>query len=74
MNPVALALLIAAGGGLGSALRFVVDHSVPDRVRQRFPWGTMVVNLSGSFVLGLLTGVAVESPWLALAGIALTAS
>ncbi|PZE88489.1 fluoride efflux transporter CrcB [Curtobacterium sp. MCBD17_008] len=49
-------LLVAAGGGVGAALRFVLDGLVKARVR-RFPLGTMLVNVTGSFVLGLVTGL-----------------
>ncbi|PYY35328.1 fluoride efflux transporter CrcB [Curtobacterium sp. MCJR17_055] len=49
-------LLVAAGGGVGAALRFVLDGLVKARVR-RFPLGTVLVNVTGSFVLGLVTGL-----------------
>lgn len=55
MNPVEL-LLIAVGGGVGAALRFLLDGLVKARVG-RFPLGTLVINVSGSFVLGLVTGL-----------------
>ena len=45
-------LLVAAGAALGAALRFWVAHHLDDRT----PWGTLVVNVAGSFVLGLLVG------------------
>lgn len=57
-------LLIALGGGLGAALRFVVDGAVSSRVGARFPWGIVLVNVTGSFAIGLaagsLTGTAAE--------------
>ena len=57
-------LLVAIGGGAGAALRFVLDGVVKARV-DRFPLGTMVINVSGSLVLGLLTGLG-EAGTLAL--------
>ncbi|QZY51952.1 fluoride efflux transporter FluC [Leucobacter tenebrionis] len=62
MSGFALALGIAAAGGLGAALRHLVDSSLPDRVRARFPWGIMLINLTGSFALGLLVGLALDHP------------
>ncbi|MCJ1713702.1 fluoride efflux transporter CrcB [Microbacterium sp. M1A1_1b] len=55
MSPLEV-LLVAVGGGLGAALRFVLDGVVKSRV-SGFPLGTMVINVSGSLVLGLLTGL-----------------
>lgn len=43
-------------GGLGAVLRFIVGDLVSKVTRRRFPFGTMVVNLTGSFALGLLVG------------------
>jgi CrcB protein len=53
------ALLIFVGGGMGSLARWWASGFVAERVGQTFPWGTLVVNVSGSFVIGLfatLTG------------------
>lgn len=49
-------LLIALAGGLGSAARFVVDAVVTGRVGSRIPWGVVVVNLTGSFAIGVVAG------------------
>ena len=57
MTPAAWAG-VAAAGAIGAPLRYVVDGFVQDRTHGRLPWGTLLVNVSGSFVLGLLTGLA----------------
>ena len=44
-------------GGVGAVLRFLVDGAVTRRFGRSFPIGTFVVNVSGSFVLGLLDGI-----------------
>ncbi len=62
MSELMIALGVAVGGGLGAATRYLIDLSIPDRVRARFPWGVMLINLSGSFALGLLTGAALDAP------------
>jgi CrcB protein len=53
-------LLIGAGGFFGAIARYVVDGIVTDRTGAGFPWGTLVVNATGSFILGLLFAMTAE--------------
>jgi CrcB protein len=53
-------LLIGLGGFAGAVSRYLVDGWVTDRTAGAFPWGTLAVNLSGSFVLGVLFAVTAE--------------
>ena len=53
-----IVLVIALAGAIGAPLRFVIDGMVTDRLGQVFPWGTFVINVSGSLLLGFLTGLA----------------
>ena len=57
MSPLAWLVFIAAGA-LGAPARYLVDGAIGDRTEGVFPWGTFVVNATGSFALGLLTGLA----------------
>lgn len=47
-------LLAMAGGAVGSGLRFAIGASLLQRFGNGFPWGTLTVNLLGSFVAGAL--------------------
>ena len=53
-------VLVAVGGAAGATVRYVVDQWVSQRAEGAFPWGTLVVNLSGSVLLGLLFALAIE--------------
>jgi CrcB protein len=55
---LALALAVAGAGGIGAVLRALVIHHVARRRPDPLPLGTMVVNASGSLLLGFLTGLS----------------
>jgi fluoride exporter len=60
---VLVAAAILGFGFLGACLRHVVSTAVTLRTGWAFPAGIFIVNLSGSFALGLLTGLAVTRAW-----------
>ncbi|CAL9450852.1 fluoride efflux transporter FluC [Streptomyces albus] len=51
-------LLVAAGAAVGAPLRYLTDRAVQSRHDALFPWGTFVVNVTASLLLGLITGAA----------------
>src|SRR4029450_52539 len=52
-----LIALLVVGGAVGAPARYLVDGVVQNRSRGVFPWGTFVINVTGSLVLGFLTGL-----------------
>jgi CrcB protein len=52
-----LIAFLLVGGAVGAPARFLIDGVVRDRVSGDFPWGTFVINVSGSLLLGLVTGL-----------------
>ena len=50
------AALLGLAGGLGAASRFLLDGLIRSRVRAALPVATIVVNVTGSFLLGLIAG------------------
>ncbi|SDP29177.1 camphor resistance protein CrcB [Arthrobacter sp. ok909] len=58
MNALTIVLLGIAGG-LGAGTRFVVDGLVRSRLRTALPVGTIAVNVTGSFLLGLVAGAVI---------------
>lgn len=50
-------LWIALGGALGSMARFGCSSLVANWFGQAFPWGTLIINVVGSFVIGLFSTV-----------------
>jgi CrcB protein len=73
MSTWMLLLATAGMGGLGAGLRYIVDVLVMRGRRGAFPLGILVVNATGSFALGLLTGLAslVGAEWVTVVGVGL---
>jgi fluoride exporter len=67
-------LLVAVLGAVGSLARFQLDGLVQTRAGGVFPFGTLAVNLAGSFCLGLLTGLSVTGTGLFVLGTGLLGS
>jgi fluoride exporter len=51
-------LLVAVGGALGAAVRYLLDRAIATRLASPFPLGTLVINVTGSIALGALLGWA----------------
>ena len=49
-----LLLLASAGGAIGAGLRYLVNVGAHRLLGAGFPWGTVIVNVAGSFLMGLL--------------------
>ena len=56
-------LLVAAGGALGSVLRYAVSVLMVASLGAGFPWGTLAVNVLGSTAIGALAALGVEGGW-----------
>ena len=70
MNVLEWGALIV-GGGIGAGVRYLLDGAIIRGRKDAFPLGILVVNIVGSFLLGLLAGVPQVSPaWLAIIGFA----
>ncbi len=72
MDVVKGLLWVALGSVFGGMTRFWVSGAVARRVGETFPWGTMTVNVSGAFAIGVIGGMAstgqgifaTPNPWL----------
>jgi fluoride exporter len=54
-------LAIAGAGALGAVCRYVLDYAVSARATGVFPWGTMLINVTGSLGAGALAGLAASA-------------
>ena len=55
-----LTLLVAVAAGVGAVARYVADQLVQQRTRREFPLGTLLVNVTGSLLLGLVVGLSLH--------------
>ncbi|AHH95171.1 fluoride efflux transporter CrcB [Kutzneria viridogrisea] len=55
-------LLVVLGAAVGAPLRYLLDRAVQSRHDTAFPWGTVLINVIGSFVLGVLVGLGSALP------------
>ncbi|HEU5033129.1 MAG TPA: fluoride efflux transporter CrcB [Mycobacteriales bacterium] len=55
-----LTLAVGLAASVGAMARYLLDQLVQHQHDQTFPWGTFVINVTGSFVLGLVTGLAMH--------------
>ena len=68
MSPL-LFVAAALAGGAGSVLRYVVDQGVARFAGRRYPWGILIINITGAFALGLVTTALPEQLFLVGAGL-----
>lgn len=59
----------ALAGGLGAVLRYLADLGVARVAGRRFPWGILLVNITGSFALGVVTTALPDAAFLLGAGL-----
>jgi fluoride exporter len=68
VSGLAMWLAVAAAGAVGSAARFGLHEAVDRRLGRRFPFGTLLVNLSGALALGVLVGATLTGDAYRIAG------
>ncbi|MDD2708166.1 MAG: fluoride efflux transporter CrcB [Verrucomicrobiae bacterium] len=66
MNSFLPCLWVGVGSAIGGAARFWLSGFVAHRIGETFPWGTLIVNVSGSLVIGFFAAVtAPDGRWMA---------
>jgi fluoride exporter len=54
MPPMPLLLTVMAGGALGTGARYAISGLVASSIGETFPWGTLIINITGSFIIGFV--------------------
>ena len=68
MNPL-IFIAAALAGGVGAVLRYLIDSAVSKAAGRRFPWGILLINLTGSFALGVVTTALPDALFVVGAGL-----
>lgn len=55
-----LAVVVGIAASVGAICRYLLDQFVQHQHDQIFPWGTFVINVTGSLLLGIITGLAIH--------------
>src|SRR5215831_6428501 len=58
MEMLARVALVGLGGALGAVARYLLGLWIATRVSPDFPWSTFLINISGSFLIGVFLGLA----------------
>ena len=53
-------LLVGSGGFIGSVMRYLVQYYMEKSLTTLFPWGTLIANVTGSFIIGIIFALAEE--------------
>jgi CrcB protein len=53
-------MAFVVAGAAGSAARYLVDIAITERTKGALPWGTLAINVTGSFLLGVITGLVLD--------------
>jgi CrcB protein len=51
-------LLVGSGGFIGSVMRYMVQYYMEKSLTSTFPWGTIIANIAGSFIIGIVFALA----------------
>jgi fluoride exporter len=54
-----LLLLACTGGAIGAGLRYAIGHWFAERGLTQFPWATLIINVSGSMLMGIVAGTLI---------------
>lgn len=50
--------IVGMGGFIGTVLRFLISRYIQDSFTSVFPWSTFIINISGSFLIGIFYGIS----------------